>query len=799
MGDLNIMNWFTLLASLLLSSIARPQSDMVGTSRQGGADMLGVLFRINDQGLEKAYELKYTYRTTGSYTGRLTIGPQGMLFGTAQCRPHDGNGLIFSYDPITNVFNEQRSFDAPDVWGTDPRCPLLLESGGTFLGACAGGGAHGFGTIYRYDPATSAIVKLHDLDSVNGDGPIGRLMLHSNGMLYGCTVRGGQFDRGVLYQFNPNTNDYTVLHSFQGPEGYEPCGGVVEEQDGSLVGMCNYGGFYLGGSIYRYNLSNSSLTVVFDLGNDGYRPLGEVVISPTGLFYGSVGKGVWPSFGGLFRFDPTLSTFTMVHSCFAEGPPAGTPTMLSDGRVAFLTHGYNWQTPAGGFRIYDPVADVMDVTTTTQANSDLLEYTNGRLYAHGPWSIISLSVQDGSVSGGPYFGDKSLGDQFNSHLVNLSSGHLLGSVAQGCAHNRGGLFTFDPVAIRYDTLFSFTDSTGFGNDLPRTYAELASGQILGISTLNNGYIFTIDPQTRVFTRLLSFDTLLCSDPREAFTLTANGHVVGAAKTGGSFNKGALWDYDLSTGVFRIVRSFNSSFGSAIPSGELTFLSSGQYIGTTRSGGTNSVGSIFRYDPSDSSCVDLYSFHTASCHRPDHGLAQMPNGLLVGNTTEGGDYDDGGLFTFNISNSSFEEVDLAFQSSVGGVSVVDSTVIGFTLNSWYTWTPGQNGVLHHPTNYMADGLRHLGGLLNTAPLHVTVPEPSYGPTTLLYPDPAHDVLTIERSTDARCTAHIFDQTGRRVSTVQLERVTTIALHSLAAGTYVIRFDDRPGAQKFIKLD
>ena len=64
---------------------------------------------------------------------------------------------------------------------------LLQASNGKLYGMTREGGSNGAGTIFSYDPATSAYTQLKDFDDTNGANPYGSLVQASDGKLYGMT------------------------------------------------------------------------------------------------------------------------------------------------------------------------------------------------------------------------------------------------------------------------------------------------------------------------------------------------------------------------------------------------------------------------------------------------------------------------------------------------------------------------------------------------------------------------------------------------------------------------------------
>jgi uncharacterized repeat protein (TIGR03803 family) len=83
--------------------------------------------------------------------------------------------------------------------GAIPYGSLIQVSDGKLYGMTSAGGDHTRGVIFSYDPATSAYTKLIDFDGTNGRNPAGSLIQASDLKFYGMTSSGGDKDYGVIF------------------------------------------------------------------------------------------------------------------------------------------------------------------------------------------------------------------------------------------------------------------------------------------------------------------------------------------------------------------------------------------------------------------------------------------------------------------------------------------------------------------------------------------------------------------------------------------------------------------------
>jgi uncharacterized repeat protein (TIGR03803 family) len=149
---------YTLMYSFLGSSNgANPKAALClasngllyGTTYSGGAGF-GTLFSYNP-GSGSIVTLHTFFNTDGSSPNTALIqASNGKLYGTAAGGGANSNGVIFSYDYIAPSYTVLYSFTS----ATDGELPteLFEASNGTFYGLCGTMGPLGNGTIFSYEP-----------------------------------------------------------------------------------------------------------------------------------------------------------------------------------------------------------------------------------------------------------------------------------------------------------------------------------------------------------------------------------------------------------------------------------------------------------------------------------------------------------------------------------------------------------------------------------------------------------------------------------------------------------------------
>jgi uncharacterized repeat protein (TIGR03803 family) len=78
--------------------------------------------------------------------------------------------------------------------GFYPYSGLIFDTAGNLYGTTYGGGAHGYGTVFRLTPRTGGKwteTVLNSFDGRDGEEPLASLILDATGILYGTTSSGG--------------------------------------------------------------------------------------------------------------------------------------------------------------------------------------------------------------------------------------------------------------------------------------------------------------------------------------------------------------------------------------------------------------------------------------------------------------------------------------------------------------------------------------------------------------------------------------------------------------------------------
>jgi uncharacterized repeat protein (TIGR03803 family) len=278
-----------------------------------------VIFLIPEDGVGN-------YRVLHHFSGAGGSGPSGTpllssnesaLFGTAFGGGAQGFGTLYRLDVPGGAFTLLRSYDG--VNGSQPTQGVVFSSDGSQLyGLTTQGGSLGTGVGYGVGLNGSSFAVLASMGGSNGSSPMSQPVLSPDGgTLFGTATQSGQNGLGTIFSISTLTGELTVLHQFQGgTDGASPYSPLLLGADGvTLYGMTLAGGNGYG-TIYRLGLNGSDYAVIHSFsGYDGALPrLGGLIQDPHGILYGMTSQGGLNGHGTLFSLHSNGDNFTMLHS-----------------------------------------------------------------------------------------------------------------------------------------------------------------------------------------------------------------------------------------------------------------------------------------------------------------------------------------------------------------------------------------------------------------------------------------------------------------------------------------------------
>jgi uncharacterized repeat protein (TIGR03803 family) len=289
-----------------------------GTAQNGGTNNFGTVFSISASG---------TYTTLHCFVGSpneganpkagLVQGIDSWLYGTTRYGGTNSNGTIFRISQSGSCTTLYFFAGFPD--GANPVARLLSSSDGYLYGTTLSGGTNGYGTVFRINPS-GVYTTIYSFVGHPNDGlaPLSPLVEGSDGYFYGTTFYGGTNDyccpagEGTVFRISPSGSE-TILHSFVGTpnEGEYPVGGLVQGSDGYFYGTTEAGGTSVNcgsggcGTLFRIS-PNGSFTLLHSFDTAAY-PMAELVQGTDGCFYGTTFNGGTNNWGAVFKLSVPLN------------------------------------------------------------------------------------------------------------------------------------------------------------------------------------------------------------------------------------------------------------------------------------------------------------------------------------------------------------------------------------------------------------------------------------------------------------------------------------------------------------
>lgn len=272
-------------------------------------------------------------------------------------------------------------------------------------------------------------------------------------------------------------------------------------------------------------------------------------------------------------------------------------------------------------------------------------YNDGVIFKYDPQSNSLTNIFD--------FHGQFDGKNPTGSLLLAYNNKFYGMTSRGGGADDGILFEYDPINDSCSVLFTFilTDMTygawPYGSLIEDTSGDLYGMTLAGGSNLN-GTIIEYNIDNNIINSKFNFGGVNGWGPYGSLIKANNGLLYGLTQMSQS-NKGVLFSYNISTSTYTKIISFNGTSNGAKPTGSLIQANNGKLYGLTQEGGIYNYGVLFEYDISGSlfsKKVDFDSIYTG--WGPSGTLIQATNGKLYGTTVKGGMYNNGVLFEYDIA-------------------------------------------------------------------------------------------------------------------------------------------------------
>src|SRR5579884_1754450 len=723
---------------------------------------------------------------TGAYpVGQLAVN-SGTFYGMTQYGLN-GDGDIFKMT-TTGAVTILHEFAGGAYDGSIPTSGLLY-AGGYFYGTAVYGGTANAGTLFRIAPNGAGFTVLHSFTGYNsgnpaasdGANPYGGLLLASDGNLYGTTVNGGssQYD-GTIYMYNPSSGSYSVIHSFNHTTDtvYDPYTGLAEGTNGALYGTTNAASGYYGG-LYKLNKNGSGYAFVHGFTSSdvaGYYPQSDLITASDGNIYGLCDDGGAYGAGTVFKLVTSTGSVTPLWAF--DGYTGALPGDYGAGyteQVRLLQgsdHNLYGVTQYGGYYGWGTafkltLAGACSVLTNFNYNNTFgtanpLVQNGTSFYAtsfyggifanpssfNGDGAAVSISATGaikvlqtfyqrdaynpfaGLVQVGSYFyGEAYYGGEYGSGYLYKtdSAGHLTvlhqmndysyflegdgpaggllaigtslyGMTSGGGKYGGGTLFKstttgkitllhqFSSSREGYDPFSALTKGAGTDANL---YGTLARGGSLGY-----GSVFSTNTSGSTFKVLHYFGGPDGINPECTPVPDGAGNLWGTCYSGGANNDGTIWKVSTNGSTFTKVYDFDTIHGENPYYNGHLYLINGILYGTTWSGGANGQGVVWAFNTATSAISLLHTFKNSSGEGYDPcGLYYDPaGGNFYGTCLYGGAYGDGTLWKINVATGAFTKLYAFAGYNSGNPSASDAG------NPYYAPILGTDGFLYGTTYY-----------------------------------------------------------------------------------------------------
>jgi uncharacterized repeat protein (TIGR03803 family) len=626
-------------------------SVLYGVTRGGGSQNLGVLFRINTDGTGYTRLVNFDGTSFGSNPlGTLTYSGS-TLYGTTNTGGSYGYGTVFKVVSDSTGFVKLYDFDGSSN-GANPSRGVII-SGTTLYGTTVFGGSYAEGTIFKIETNGTGFTKMLDFDNTNGSNPWSSLVLSSS-VLYGSTANGGT-GYGVVFKINTNGTGYSKLLEFDNnTTGAAPYGLTISGSGSILYGMTNGGGTQGMGVVFKITTIGAYTKLLDFTGQNGENPVGSVIPLGTKLV-GMTAKG-GNGFGAIFSINDDGTGYTKILN-FRNSPLGmypGWANFVSDGTWLYGTAQYGGLGYGVIFKIKPDGTGYTKIFEFNQTNGE----TPCTLILSG--STLFGSTALGGTSGlGTLFSISTSGTGFTTILnfdgTNtgsnpdkpfLSGSVLYGTTTAGGTSNLGVIYRINTNGTGFLKLLNF-DGTNYGSN-PNSDLVLSGTTLYGTTISGGlgdlGVIFRIETTGAGFSKILDFSGTNGSYPYSSLTLDGTS-LYGTTLKGGSNNKGVIYKINTDGSNFTRLYSFDGTNGS-YPEGSLA-LSGTRLFGSTNSGGSIDQGVFFRVNTDGNNYTKLFDFTGNANGRHSYSTPFELNGALYAQTNEGGLYDVGTIFKYDL--------------------------------------------------------------------------------------------------------------------------------------------------------
>ena len=298
-------------------------------------------------------------------------------------------------------------------------------------------------------------------------------------------------------------------------------------------------------------------------------------------------------------------------------------------------------------------------------------------------------------------------------LLQANNGYFYGTTSKGGSQNGGAVFRLNPAGTQLIIQYSFTNKDGDGiypsNGLIQAKDHHLYGTTIEGGTNAQGVVFemtTTGPAATIYSfggQGVNGEGNDGASPSGGLVQGSDGNFYGTTRFGGSDDDGTVFRLP-SGNKAPTVHSFTGTGTEGVePLAGLVQGTDGYFYGTTYDGGSQNYGTVFRVTPGGS-LTTLHDFVNdgADGIHPEAALVQGRNGYFYGTTAGGGSQNYGTVFRM---------------TPAGKVTVLHSFVNNGTdgITPYSALTQGTDGAFYGTTYY--GGSQNYGTVFRMTPAGV----------------------------------------------------------------------------------
>jgi uncharacterized repeat protein (TIGR03803 family) len=228
-------------------------------------------------------------------------------------------------------------------------------------------------------------------------------------------------------------------------------------------------------------------------------------------------------------------------------------------------------------------------------------------------------------------------------LIEAGDRFLIGVTTEGGANGNGTIFRLRTDGSEFSTLHHFAGGTGGARPLAGLIED-QSGNLYGTTgqggQKNRGTIYRLSATGEVKV-LHAFSDEEGAEPASHLLASADGYLYGTTRQGGRGDRGTIFRLRMDGSEFQTLRQFKQKEGSRLAA-ELTEDTGGWLYGVAASGGAQNQGTLFRLTKDGSAFAVLHRFNPDETQGTGWRDGSHPlmvrlalDGYLYGTTREGG--------------------------------------------------------------------------------------------------------------------------------------------------------------------